>query len=198
MGLPRFGQSLLARTVLALAAVGLLPVLIASYRLVDLNRDAMAEQVLRTHVVAARTSAARVTAYVAARRSLAVGAASNPAMSDPKSPAAAAFLAQTLKAWSDLDVLGTAVLNSAGEEVIRAQLRDPGVAAQVSRAIASQAAPVAEGDVSSLVVTDGSFLLLRVAVPLPEGRGQVVVVGDASGLADLLHPEELGGRPSWC
>ena len=54
-GLPRL--SLLGRVALSLAAVALVPLAISSFGLVDLNRDALVDQVLRTHAVAAQTAA---------------------------------------------------------------------------------------------------------------------------------------------
>ena len=69
MKIPR--PSLLGRVALALAAVALLPLAISSFGLVDLNRDALVEQVLRTHGVAAQTAASRASAFLSTRAALA-------------------------------------------------------------------------------------------------------------------------------
>ena len=79
MRLPRLG--LLPRVVLGLAAVALLPLAIAPF-IIDLNRDAMTSQVLRTHAVAARSAAARVEAAIATVR----GPAEALAMIEPLAP----------------------------------------------------------------------------------------------------------------
>ncbi len=184
--LRRFTGSLFGRTLLALLAVGLLPVAIASFRLVDLNREAMAEQVLRTHVVAARTSAARVSAFVDARRALALGAAANPALADPRAAAASAFLAENVRAWAGLGVLAVSVRTPAGEEVVRAQLTEPGVAPTVSQVLD---APFAGG---TAAVRVGDRVFLRLAAPLAGAAGEVVVVADGAELASALQSDEVG------
>jgi len=184
--LRRFAGSLFGRTLLALLAVGLLPVAIASFRLVDLNREAMAEQVLRTHVVAARTSAARVSAFVDARRALALGAASNPALAEPRAPGAASFLAENVRAWAGLGVLAVAVRTPAGEEVVRAQLTEPGVGATVSLVLEASSG----GPTSAVQV--GERALLRLSAPLARAAGEVVVVADGAELASALESDEIG------
>ena len=69
---------LLPRVALALAAVGLLPLAISSFGLAGVNREALFDQVLHTHTLAARTAADRVGAFLATRRALARGAAAQP------------------------------------------------------------------------------------------------------------------------
>src|SRR3954468_2492113 len=100
--LPR--PRLLTRVALALAAVGLLPLAISYFGLVGVNRDALFDQVLNTHALAARTAAARVESFLEARLSLARGLAANRTLADPRSPAAQELLAGSLQAWSDLNV----------------------------------------------------------------------------------------------
>lgn len=186
--LGRIGGGLLGRTVLALLAVGLVPVAIASFRLVDLNRAALSEQVLRTHVVAARTAAARVGAFVAARWALARGAAANPVLADPRAGAAASFLAENVRAWSELGVLGVAVRTASGEEIVRAQLTGPGIGATMTQALALSAAP------GVAAVTVGDRPLLRLTAPLSGGSAEVVVVATAAELGEALRSEELGDQ----
>ena len=61
---PSGGGGLLARMAAALALVALLPLAVVSWQLVSLNREAMTEQVLRSHVMAARSTAERVESWL--------------------------------------------------------------------------------------------------------------------------------------
>jgi serine/threonine-protein kinase len=184
MRLPQL--SLLSRVALALAAVGLLPLAISSFGLVDLNRDAMVEQVLHTHLVAAQSAAVQVSAFVATRASLARGAASNPALADPQSDLARAFLSDNLAAWADLGVLAVEVADPRGERVIQAQLR--GVQDRVSAALA----PDVRLPLAATVSGPGRDLTVRITAPLPQGMGLVRLVCDGSALRDLAALAALG------
>ncbi len=184
MRLPQL--SLLSRVALALAAVGLLPLAISSFGLVDLNRDAMVEQVLHTHLVAAQSAAVQVSAFVATRASLARGAASNPALADPQSDLARAFLSDNLAAWADLGVLAVEVADPNGERVIQAQLR--GVQDRVSAALA----PDVRLPLAAILTGPGRELTVRVTAPLPQGMGLVRLVCDGSSLRDLAALAALG------
>ncbi|HSG40719.1 MAG TPA: protein kinase, partial [Thermoanaerobaculia bacterium] len=176
---------LLPRVALALAAVGLLPLGLAWVGLVDVNREALFEQVLSTHALAARTGADRTEAFLEARLALARGLAGNPALDDPQSPEAQELLVQSLQAWSGLGVEAVAVVNAAGEEAVRVQLKG-----ERSRAEGALGLP---GNGAFTVVPGSRPLLLRVAAPLPEARGRVLLVCDGSQLLiDVAHPDELG------
>jgi HAMP domain-containing protein len=182
--LPRFRLRLLTRVALALAAVGLLPVAIAAFGLLDVNRDALFEQVQRTHSLAAETGATRTGAFLATRLSLARGAAANPAFADPRSPEARDFLLASLAAWADLDVEAVAVVNEQGEEVIRAQLKG-GDRRRVEEAYRLPSKePVA--------VVAGNPPVIRVEVPLAQAAGRLRLVCGGAALADVAHPVELG------
>lgn len=181
--------SLLARVALSLAAVGLLPLAISSFGLVDLNREALYEQVLRTHIVAAETAAARVSAFLSTRISLARGAAANPALSDPRSPEARSFLAENLGAWSDLGVLAVEVADPAGGKVIQANLRGPGVPERVAAALAPRAGPPG----AAVVAVPGADAV-RVTAPLPQGAGLLRLVCDGSLLREAVSAAGLGGE----
>ena len=150
------------------------------------NRDALFDQTLNTHALAARTAADRVEAFLDTRLSLARGMAANRALADPRSPAAQELLAGSLQAWADLDVQAVAVVNArggggAGAAQGRAPERRGGAAAPRRRArwppCRAAGAPA-----------------IRISAPLPGGAGTVVLVSGGSGLADLAHPEELGGE----
>jgi HAMP domain-containing protein len=184
--LPRLPRPrLLTRAALALAAVGLLPLAISYFGLVGINREALFNQVLDTHALAARTAAARVEAFLDTRLSLARGAAANRALADPRSPAAQELLAGSLQAWSDLGVEAVAVVNAAGEEVMRAQLK--GTAPEVARAL-----QLPGGAVQTVPGTRPP--ILRISAPLPGGVGSLVLACNAAPLAGIADPEELGGE----
>lgn len=183
----RFRIGLLGRVALALAAVGLLPLAIASVRLLRMNQDAMVEQVLRTHVVAAQSAAERVGAFLATRESLARGAAESPELDDAGSPGARQLLIGNLQAWSDLGVLGIAVLDSQGREALRAQLRGEEQRAAVAAALAVPGAP------RGVTVTGRDPLVLRIAAPLA-GGGSLALICDGSPLLDMVRPAELGDQ----
>src|SRR3954447_1946175 len=182
--LPR--PRLLTRVALALAAVGLLPLAISYFGLVGVNRDALFEQVLNTHALAARTAAARVESFLEARLSLARGLAANRTLADPRSPAAQELLAGSLQAWSDLNVEAVAVVNARGQEVVRAQLKgmSPVVTAALHLAGAGPVAAV-PGELPPVI---------RIAAPLPGGGGSVVLACGGVALQDVTHPDELGGE----
>ena len=181
--LPRL--RLLPRVALALAAVGLLPLGLAWFGLVDVNREALYEQVVSTHALAARTGAARTEAFLEARLALARGLAGGAALEDPVSPEAQELLVQSLQAWSSLGVEAVAVVNAGGEEVVRVQLKG-----ERARAEAALRLP---GEEAVAVAPGSRPLLFRVAAPLPGDRGRVLLACDGSPLLlDVAHPEELG------
>jgi serine/threonine-protein kinase len=173
---------------LALAAVGLLPLAFTSVRLLRMNQQALFDQVLRTHIVAAKTAAERVAAFLTARESLARGAAESPELADPQSPAAQQLLIGSLQAWADLGVLGIAVVDPRGQEVMRAQLRGDETRSAVAEALR------APGPFAGVVVTDRDPLILRFATPLAAGGGSLVVIGDGAALRDMVQPGELGDQ----
>lgn len=184
MKLRPFRLGLLARTGLALAAVGLLPLAISYFGLVDVNRDALFDQVLNTHAVAARTAAAQVGAFLETRLSLAQGAAGSAALADPRSPEAQDLLGRSLAAWAGLGVKAVAVVNAEGEEVVRAQLKG----AAVNEALRMPG----HGEV--LAVPGSRPLLLRISAPLAGGDGWLRLACDGSALAEAIHPQELGAE----
>ncbi len=185
MKLPRLRLGLLARTGLALAAVGLLPLAISYFGLVGVNRQALTDQVLNTHALAARTVAGQVGAFLDTRLSLARGAAGSAAFADPRSPEAQELLARSLTAWAELGVDAVAVVNAAGEEVVRAQRKGPAAAraGQALRLPGNQ--PVA-------AVPGARPMLLRISAPLPGGAGSLRLVCDGSPLSEVIRPQELG------
>jgi serine/threonine-protein kinase len=184
--MPRFRFTLLARVALALAAVGLLPLAISYFGLVGVNRDALLEQVLNTHALAADTAASRVGAFLDTRLALARGLAGNRALADPHSPEAQELLVQSLQSWSSLGVEAVAVVNGQGETVMRVQLKDD---SSRRRAEIGLAGPWPE-PVS--IVATVKPPVVRISAPLPQGAGAVRLVCEGSLLDEVLHPEDLG------
>jgi serine/threonine-protein kinase len=182
---PRRRLGLLGRISLALVLVALLPLAAASYRLLEASREALAEQVLRTHAVAARTAAARVDAFLAARRFVADAAAESSALAnDPASPAAADALAALLQAAPEVAALSLRA--PGGEEVIRAQR--PELASVVATVLAAPDA----GSVA--VVRLAGEPWVRLASALPGQRGTLLLVCDLEPLVRSLALEELGDQ----
>ena len=178
----RLRYGLLGRVVTALAAVGLIPLAVVPF-LLRINRDAMTEQVLRTHTVAARAAAARVESYLDSLRKSGQSVALNPRIADdPRSPAARDLLAGLLQAEPLL--LGAAVVNGGGEEVIRVQDR---AQSRVVDAVLAAAQPQ-----TFAAHREGDGWWLRLDLELAEQRGQLRLVADASPLERLLRTEEVG------
>jgi len=174
--------SLLTKTVLVLLATGLLPVAISFYQL-RANKDALREQVHRTHMVATRTTASRVSSFVEGLRSQARSVATNPVIyTSARSPEAAELLRGMLEAEPRIAAIG--VYNSSGESVLLA--RRPDVREELqAEAIYDAAAPSA-----------GVFRLerrwLRIREPLPEELGEVVLVAGVEELGEEILTSELG------
>jgi hypothetical protein len=187
--LRRLGSSLLFRIALGLAAVGLIPLGFAAWQLVGLNRDAMTEQVLRSHIVAARTAADRAASFVATRSALATAAAADPQLATGDAASAGAALGRALQSWSDLGVLAVALANDAGAEVVRAQVSE---AAAATAAAIDQALAPAPSRGAIAAHGSGEDLVLVFDAPAAEVRGFVRLVVSGRDLAAALHPEEIG------
>jgi serine/threonine-protein kinase len=192
-------RGLLSRLLLGLVVVGVAPLALTAVSLAGVNREAMLTQVLRTHALAARAVAERIAAFVGARHALLAGLAAHPALAAPHSEVGQDVLRDSLSAWADLGAVGLAVLDPAGAEVVRVQLRDRGPA--VDAALATPLAPgataawttlsaVSRGASGEAVAPREAGGLLRIGVPL--GGGQLALVADASELQGLLRPEEIG------
>ena len=176
--LPRLRLRLLTRVALALAAVGLLPVAIAALGLLEVNRDALFEQVTRTPWRRGRRRPGRRSSPPSSPgpgRRRQPGARRSPL-------AGGAGLLASLAAWGDLDIEAVAVVNEQGEEVVRAQLK--GATPAVAEAGGSQPRTIRWRSPPEAAPS------IRV-VPLPGGRALRLVCGGAA-LADVAHPVELG------
>lgn len=185
---PRLRIGLLGRVALALAAVGLLPLAFTSVRLLRMNQEALVDQVLRTHIVAAKTAAERVAAFLATRESLVRGAAESPELAAPRSPEAQQLLAESLQSWAALGVLGIAVVDPQGQEVVRAQLRGDEARSAVTAALR------APGPHAGVSVTGRRPLVLRLGAPLAAGDGSLILIFEGRPLLGMAQPDELGNQ----
>jgi len=180
----RFGRllrtGLLGRFILVLGAVSLIPLIIIPW-LVNLTRDSLTDQILRTHSVTARTTAARVDAWIRSLRISAQTLASNPFMLKASRNQVAEMIAGLLQA--DPAIKGAVVVNATGIEVGGATRN--GFAEIVNPALAAAtSAPVS--------VVPGDRIWIRIATQLDEGQGELRLMIDGSELPELLKTEEIG------
>ena len=182
---PRRRPSLLVQIAVALALVGVVPLGLAVWQLIRVNRDAMFEQLLRTHTVAARTAADALDSFLAGQRSLAGVLAADPRLlEDPSSATAQRLFRDSLAAWSESGVVALVLLDGRGEVVLRAQTRGQGEI--VERFLAAP-----PGTEARLAALDGEAWA-AIPVPLAGADGALLLVADAAPVAHALAPEELG------
>jgi serine/threonine-protein kinase len=191
----RFVRSpgLTARVALGLAAVGLLPLALAAWRLIDLNRDALRNQVLQSHVVAASSAAERVEEFLELRRALARVLASSVALAaDARSPAVSSALYGLLEARPDIDA--AVVVNAEGGEVVRAQRVSPDP--EMQRLLAAPGVTPLTSPPFADPVTDStaSPRWVRIDSPLPEIGGSVRLLCRGAPLEEILDPYALGAQ----
>lgn len=180
MNRSRFG--LLPRVAVALALVGLTPLAVLTFRLKDVNRQALEDQVLKTHTVVARNVASRVDAQLAGRKS-AVRTVANHSLflDDPHGVAAGQLLSGLIEAQSG--AVAVVLTNREGQEVLRAQQEGGGEAVNRVMAIA----PAASEEILTL---DGTWM--RLDVPLYDGRGWLSLISDLEELGRAVDTPELG------
>ncbi len=183
---------LLARVVLALALVGLLPFAISAYQIRS-SRAAIVDQAQLTHKTAARAMADRVAAYLELLSGTAESAARNPNLyGDPSTAAAEGVLAGLLEARPELIAAGVYLETREAPVLVQmAQRTDSAEAIQHALEL---------GDARSLVATRaGGGLALRLRAPLeraPLARVEeqlvLILVADAARLIQTFLPTELG------
>ncbi len=183
---------LLARVVLALVAVGLLPFAISAYQIRS-SRAAIVDQAQLTHKTAARAMADRVAAYLELLSGAAESVARNPNLySAPSSATAESVLAGLLGARDELIAVGVYLETRSAPVLIQmAQRRDHRVAVEGALQLGDAREWVAtgkEGDV---------WLRLRVPLDRAElARADqhltLVLVADATRLIETFLPTELG------
>lgn len=177
-------SSLIVGLIAALLAVAALPFGLAAYQ-IHLARESLVDQSQRTHLIAARASADRVTALLSALQSAADSAAQNPQLySEPASDAAREVLAGIL--LGQANVLAAATFYRDGEQDVLVQLaRRPD-------------ADVIEAD--DLQTLQHAVLLRNAGeqrqwgLSRETGRSglRIAVLADATALEATLSPQELG------
>lgn len=183
---PRRGRrgSLIVSLVAALLVVAALPLGLVAYQ-VQLSREAMVEQAQRTHLIAARASADRVHSALSSLRAALDGAAQN------------ALLYQSPGSVESGEVLAGLLLGQTRLQAVALFHAEDGrdTLVQLARTPAAQAL-----DAGALAVLgpevrlqrDGE--LLRWGMSRDTGRPglRLAAWADASSLAELLLPRELG------
>lgn len=181
---------LLLRLALALLLLGGVPTAVGLYQL-RTQKDALLEQVQRTHSVAASAAARQVDAFLQPHLTLADALASNEALlGDPGSAPAQDLVRSLLSSRRELAALG--LFTRDGETVLLA--RRPGMADELP--LLDQGS----GDGGNGDAEDGVSLLrgatetwLRIAEELP-GGGRLVLVARTDGLGEAVQARELGDR----
>lgn len=174
-------RPLLLTVVATLTVTALVPLAIAFLQL-RTNADALLEQVQRTHMVAASSSAARVEAYLGFFDTLTEGVASNPAVArDPKSPAVTALLSGILQANGQVAAVG--LYSDSAEKVVLIQRTDLKVEiAEVH--LPDDPRPVA-------LVPGKSRSWLRLRRDLPE-QGFLITIADPEPFDAMMQSAEMG------
>jgi hypothetical protein len=169
---------LLERVTLALVVVGLLPLGFLAWRLTRITEASLNEQLLRSQAVAARTAAERLDAFLAQRQASA--SALGRKIERSAGPLDALVLAE-LEALEPTAVLGASVVNAAGAEVVRVQLRGASApAAEFDGAAPALIPPTREGETATV----------RVAASF--SGGTIRLLFDGAELVELLEPTEVG------
>ena len=196
---PRIG--LLAQIGIALALVGTVPLVIAAAQLAQVNREALVEQLLRTHTVSARTAADAVDSFLGARRALAGALVLSPELAaDPTSEAGQARLRDSLASWSASGVVAAALFDASDQLVVKVQQKGLGELADdlLRGAVADpKGAPRPGAESGFPPATLRSIDLhpwIRLEQPLAGAGGSLRLAVDAVPLLRALAPEELGDQ----
>ncbi len=183
---------LIGRVVLALAAVGMVPFLVSTY-LVQSGREAVIDQVQKTHLVSVLATAERVSSYLDLMRSLGVSTLENPVLrSDPASDNARALLTGILTARPELAAAGLFV-----DPTDAAQQRRPlPQLVQIARRGAERrAVDEVLGDLDAraiAVVAASGRHWLRLRLSLPDSNLFLMLLAAIDPVESALRPEEVG------
>lgn len=175
---------LLPRLVVAFISVGLVPLAWLSYQLVGINQDALTEQVLRTHTVAADAAASRIHAELESRRAFLSSAGAEIGRRLAESESLAQSLPRLLEDGAGLGAVVLAVVDGQGREVVRAQ-RELGPSGASDLLIA-----LGTGSEAFLEADDTSWLVAR--TELGSTGAALVAMFDTVETSRSLHPVELG------
>ncbi len=178
---PRF--PLLARVVVALAAMGLLPLAISYYQL-RTNKEALTDQVGSSLAVASLAAATSVDAYLGGLLTLARSTASHPLLlSKPRSVAAQELLRGTLVARRSIVLAG--VFSPAGETVVMVRRND------MKEELGTSYDAEVDDRRTVSIVRGATRRWLRLRVPLPRDAGHLVLLADAETLDDRVRVFQL-------
>lgn len=188
---------LLARLVLALVLVGVVPTGVGLYQL-RTQKDTLLEQVQRTHIVAATSSAARVDAVLRPWLDLAQTLAAHPTLtSAPKSPESQSLLAGLLETRPEIAVLG--LFDGEGVNVLMA--RRKGMAQELPEEQVSGASGADESTDAgprTELIRGMESNWLRTVVDLrtadDDVPGRLVLVTSAEALEPAVQATELGNQ----
>ncbi len=185
---PRLG--LLSQIGLALAVVGTVPLAIAAAQLAAVNREALVEQLLRTHTVSARTAADAIDGFLTARRSLAGTLLLSPELAaDPTSELAQSRLRDSLASWSGAGVVAAALYDSSGQLIVKVQQKGYGALAdQLLGGVSADAAQA-----PSELRTIDLHPWIRLEQPVA-ATGSLRLAVDGAPLLRTLAPDELGDQ----
>jgi serine/threonine-protein kinase len=180
--------TLLVQIAVALGVVGTVPLALAVWQLVVVNREVLFEQLLRTHTVAARTAADAIDSYLDGRLALARALAGDARLvADPTSITAQELLRDSLAAWSESGVAGLALVGADDAVALRVRTKDDAAAVD-----ALLTPPPGEEPRLAAV---GGRPWAAVPVPLAGGTGvRLVLIAEASNVARALVPDELGSE----
>lgn len=196
--LRKLRPGLLAQIGLALALVGTAPVVLAAVQLARVNREALVEQLLRTHTVSARTAADAIDGFLAARRSLAgTLRLSTEVVNDPASPGSQERLRDSLASWSASGVVAVAVYDASGRLIVKVQQKGYG---ELADDLLGEAAPTAGAADAALRSID-LHPWIRLDAPLAAGAAEPAAAAaslrlalDGAPLLRSLAPDELGDQ----
>lgn len=176
---------LLLQIGLALALVGILPLAFAAWSLVSVNREALIDQLLRSHSVSARTAGDVVDSFLGTRRALAAALLLSPELvADPTSAGSQARLRDALASWSEAGVVAAALFDEAGALAVKAQQKGAGELAEDLLA-GSPTAP-------AKLRTIDFHPWVRLEIPVPGSGSSLRLAVDGQPLVRALAPEELG------
>jgi hypothetical protein len=175
---PRLG--LIGRVMLALAVVGLLPIAVVSFGLVDLNRRSLEDQTLQSHSTVARTAATRLESLLGGWRIAGETMTGNPILDQLT---ASRLLSGLL--GSQPDLLAASLVNADGELIVRGNQEDFGD--EASQLLASAAG------LSWLAVSgSGGDTRIRIDLPLTGERGFLRLLYRSEPIAEILYVPEFG------
>jgi serine/threonine-protein kinase len=167
--------------VLVLASVGLIPLIIVPW-LVQRTRDAVIDQILATHSVAARTTAARVDSWIRSLRVAARSVAENPQLLRGGRAAAGDMASALIQA--EERIAAVLFVNADGAEVSGALAPEAFAGA---REVLLRPAPT-----RTQLIEAAGLRWLRLSVPIPGEVGELRLLADLGEMEDILSTEELG------